>query len=66
MQNPLLAGAALRCDEAPKSCKQLHLSDWRLIMEDRIIARNIGLTVGVIMMVALGLVTLSTIIGNTL
>jgi len=35
-------------------------------MEDRIIARNIGLTVGVIMMVALCLVTISTIIGNTL
>lgn len=35
-------------------------------MEGRIIARNIGMTVGVIMMVALGLVTLSTIIGNSL
>lgn len=34
-------------------------------MEDRIIARNIGLTVGVIMLVALGLVTLSTVVGNT-
>ena len=35
-------------------------------MEDRIIARNIGLTVSVIMLVALGLVTISTIIGNAL
>jgi hypothetical protein len=35
-------------------------------MEDRIIARNIGLTVSVIMWVALGLVTISTIIGNSL
>jgi hypothetical protein len=35
-------------------------------MEDRIIARNIGLTVSVIMLVALGLVTISTIIGNSL
>lgn len=34
-------------------------------MEDRIIARNIGLTVGVIMLVALGLVTLATVVGNT-
>jgi hypothetical protein len=34
-------------------------------MEDKIIARNLGLTVGVIMLVALGLVTLSTILGNT-
>lgn len=35
-------------------------------MEDKIVARNIGLTVGVIIMVAFALVTISTIIGNTL
>lgn len=35
-------------------------------MDDRTIARNIGLAVGVIMLVALGLVTLSTIIGNNI
>ena len=34
-------------------------------MEDKMVARNIAMTVGVIMMVALGLVTLSTIIGNS-
>lgn len=34
-------------------------------MEDKMVARNIALTVGVIMLVALGLVTLSTIIGNS-
>ncbi len=34
-------------------------------MEDKMVARNIAVTVGVIMLVALGLVTLSTIIGNS-
>ncbi len=34
-------------------------------MEDRMVARNIAVTVGVIMLVALGLITLSTIIGNS-
>lgn len=34
-------------------------------MEDKMVARNIAVTVGVIMLVALGLVTLSTVIGNS-
>lgn len=48
--------------------RNLHLTSlgyWRLIMEDKMVARNIAVTVGVIMLVALGLVTLSTIIGNS-
>lgn len=35
-------------------------------MEDKIVARNIGVAVGVIMMVAFALITISTIIGNSL
>lgn len=35
-------------------------------MEDKIVARNIGVAVGVIIMVAIALVTISTIIGNNL
>jgi hypothetical protein len=52
-------------NRTPETRINFHLRDWRLIMEDRIIARNIGLTVGVIMLVALGLVTLATVVGNT-
>lgn len=35
-------------------------------MEDRIVARNIGLTVGVIIMVAFALISISTMIGSSL
>lgn len=35
-------------------------------MEDKIVARNIGMAIGVIIVVAFGLVTISTIIGNSL
>lgn len=35
-------------------------------MEDKIVARNIAMAVGVIIMVAFALITISTIIGNSL
>lgn len=33
-------------------------------MEDKIVARNMAITIGIIMLVAVGLITLSSIIGN--
>lgn len=35
-------------------------------MEDKIVARNIAMAIGVIIVVAFALITISSIIGNTL
>tara|TARA_R110002072_G_scaffold233478_1_gene391056 strand:+ start:74684 stop:74887 length:204 start_codon:yes stop_codon:yes gene_type:complete len=35
-----------------------------LTMEDKIVARNMAITIGIIMLVAVGLITLSSIIGK--
>ena len=33
-------------------------------MEDRAVVRNLGVAIGVIMLVAVGLITLATVLGN--
>jgi hypothetical protein len=33
-------------------------------MEDRVVVRNLGLAIGVIMLMAVGLITLATVLGN--
>lgn len=34
-------------------------------MEDRIVVRNLGMAIGVIILVAFGLITIATVVGNS-